>query len=283
MKITQFLAAAVLCAFASTTAAQPKLHLQVYTSSGQGFSVNSTLISGERDAILIDPQFLLSEAHRLAALILESGKRLTTVYVTHAHPDHYFGLAVMRQAFPEARFVALPEVVAGIERGWEARYHFWKATYGDNLPPPPPILPEPLTGSSLTLEGETLEIVGGVQGDGPGNSYVWIPSLDAVVAGDIVFSGAHFVVPKDHAEWVQAIDRIAAYEPRIVVPGHQTEGAPNDASTLEFMRKYMRDFDAAVASSKTPEEVQSRMRRRYPDLGLEALLAAGARAAFPQQ
>jgi glyoxylase-like metal-dependent hydrolase (beta-lactamase superfamily II) len=261
--------------------AQSHLQLRVFTSSPDGYSVNSTLVYGDKDAILIDSQFLLSEAHRLAAMILESKKNLTTVYVTHPHPDHYFGLAVIRQAFPNARLVALPATVAGIKAGWGPRYKFWSATYGANLPPDP-VIPEELQGNTLTLEGQTLEIVGGLTGDSPrNNSYVWIPSMKAVVAGDIVFSGAHFVVPKMHDEWIQTLDQIAALHPTIVVAGHQITGAPTDASTIEFMKQYMAYFDQSVASSKSADELREKMKSRYPNLGLETLLNSGSRAAFP--
>ena len=98
---------------AATPAAQSKFTLKVHTGRGQvGYDVNSTMIVGERDMLLIDPQFSLSEAHKLAAEILETKKRLATIYSTHAHPDHLFGLAVLKQAFPEAKIVALPATVA---------------------------------------------------------------------------------------------------------------------------------------------------------------------------
>ncbi|MBF8268540.1 MAG: metallo-beta-lactamase superfamily protein [Gammaproteobacteria bacterium] len=283
MKLFARLTGLMLLIASSATTAQSKLKLEIYTSAATGFSVNSVVIYGETEAILIDPQFLLSEAHRLAAQILESGKKLTTVYVSHAHPDHYFGIAVIRQAFPEARFVALPAVVEGVKQGWQARYDFWKNSYGHNLPATGPVLPEPLAGTSLTLEGETLEITGGVEGDGPDNTYIWIPSIKAVIAGDILFSNAHFVVPKDHMKWDQTIADIKSLQPEIVVPGHQTPGAPNDASVLEFMQNYLRDYDAAVASSKSAEEVQTRIKSKYPGMGLELLLNIGSQTAFPAQ
>lgn len=110
-----------------------------------GYDVNSTMISGARDMIVIDPQFSLSEAHRLAAEILESKKNLTTIYVTHPHPDHFFGLAVLKQAFPNARAVALPATANAIKTAWPARRKFWVSTYGDNIPGPDPVAPEELT------------------------------------------------------------------------------------------------------------------------------------------
>jgi len=188
-------------AIVATPSAQSKLTLKVHTGKGQtGYDVNSTMVMGEKDMIVIDPQFSLSEAHKLAAEILESKKTLTTIYSTHAHPDHMFGVVVLKQAFPDAKYVALPAVVAAAKTGWPARQKFWFPTYGNNIPGPEPVLPEELTTPQLTLEGETFPITGGVQGaDGPGNSFVWIPSLKAVVTGDVVFDHVYMPVPLDMA------------------------------------------------------------------------------------
>jgi glyoxylase-like metal-dependent hydrolase (beta-lactamase superfamily II) len=286
-KIALLLAGLIVLAAGATADPPSKLHLTVFTSPPEGISVNSTLIYGDKDAILIDAQFRLSDAHRLVAMILETKKNLTTVYVTHPHPDHYFGLVVIRQAFPDAKFVALPKVVEGIKASWQNRVNAWKPQYGDNIPSHP-IIPDALDGKTMTLEGETLEVFGPLQGDTPGdNSFVWIPSLKAVVAGDTVFSGVHFgfgrALAAQTADWIATLDQIAALKPEIVVPGHQVAGAPNDASTLEFMKKYMQDYDAALASSKSADEFQSKMKSLYPNLGMESLLSLGAHSAFPSK
>src|SRR5260370_42155720 len=184
------------------------------------------MMSGAKDMVVIGPQFSLSEAHKLAAEILESKKNLTTIYVTHPHPDHLFGLAVLQQAFPSAKIVALPATVNGAKTGWPARQKFWFPTYGNNIPGPDPVLPEELTAPVLTLEGEQFQITGGVQGDGPGNSFVYIPSLKAVVAGDTVFDRVYFGVPEDKArdEWMKTPDQIWALKPANVIPAPQAAG-----------------------------------------------------------
>src|SRR5262244_2770758 len=107
------LAALTIFAGVVSAPAQSRFQLKVHTGKGvNGYDVNSTMISGEKDMLVIDPQFSLSEAHRLAAEILESKKNLALIYTTHAHPDHLFGLAVLKQAFPNAKIVALPATVA---------------------------------------------------------------------------------------------------------------------------------------------------------------------------
>ena len=268
-------------AAASAASAQSKLHLRVFTSGPNGFSVNSTLIYGDKDAILVDTQFVMSEAYRVAAMILESKKNLTTVYITHGHPDHYFGIAALKQAFPNAKFVALPATVAAIRNGWEGRIKNWTPEFGFNLPTTGPILPDELQGSTLTLEGETLQVVGGVMGDGPNNSYVWIPSLRAVIAGDIVFSGSHFTPPKMPQDWLKTLDQISDLKPVTVIPGHQSVNARHDVYTIDLMRKYIHDYNDALETSKTAAEFRSKITGKYPNYALERLIVSAADAAFP--
>jgi glyoxylase-like metal-dependent hydrolase (beta-lactamase superfamily II) len=271
-------------ALAAVLSAQTKLTLKVHSGAGvNGYDVNSTMISGDKDMLVIDPQFSLSEAHRLAAEILESKKNLATIYVTHPHPDHLFGLAVLHQAFPNAKIVALPATVNGAKTGWPARQKFWFPTYGNNIPGPDPVLPEELSSPMLTLEGEQFPITGGVQGDGPGNSFVYIPSLKAVIAGDTVFDRVYFGVPKDKAreDWMKTLDQIAALKPVIIVPGHQGPGAKNDVSAIAFMKKYIADWDANVAKSKTREEMRANVLKQYPGLGMEFTLNDRIAAFFP--
>lgn len=286
MKITAFAAVAALAAIgcgapAEDAATGPGLTLEVYTSNDYGYATTSTIVSGATDAMLIDPQFLASDARKVAEMIKASGKTLTTIYTTHAHPDHFLGVAVIKAEFPDARYVALPEVAARIETAWPARRNFWYPTYGDELPSEVPVLPEPLATPTLTLEGETMEITGEVMGDGPGNSFVWIPSLRAVVAGDIVFDHWYLGVPADPAPWFATLDQIDALQPAILVPGHKRASEPNSPAATEWMRRYITDFNMMKAESASPAELKAKVLARYPDLAMPGRLDQAVAAAFP--
>jgi glyoxylase-like metal-dependent hydrolase (beta-lactamase superfamily II) len=271
-------------ALATAASAQSKLQLKVHTGRGMnGYDVNSTMISGKKDMLVIDAQFGLSEARSLATEIRASKKNLTTIYVTHPHPDHYFGLAVLKQEFPSAKIVALPATINSIKTGWPARQKFWFPTYGNNIPGPDPVLPEELGTPMLTLEGEQFPITAGVQGDGPGNSFVYIPSLKAVVAGDTVFDRVYFGVPKDKAreDWMKTLDQISALKPAILIPGHEGPGAKHDVSAIAFMKKYIADWDSNVAASKDAAEMRAKVLKQYPGLGMEFTLNDRVAAFFP--
>jgi glyoxylase-like metal-dependent hydrolase (beta-lactamase superfamily II) len=271
-------------AFASPARAESKLAVEVVTASPQGFLVTSALVTGEKDAVLIDGQLTLADAHRLVGAILDAKKNLTTVYVTHFHPDHYFGLTVVKQAFPKVKIVAQPATIAEIKKTWQAKVKQWGPMFGDNLTQKP-LVPAPLVGSSITLEGQALEVHGPVQGDAPTSSYVWIPSIKAVITGDIVYQGVFpwtaETTPDTRKAWQKTLDELAALNPAIVVAGHKDPKLKDDASGIAATRAYLTDFDAAVASSKSAEELEGKMKAKYPKLQLDIVLHIGAGAQFP--
>jgi glyoxylase-like metal-dependent hydrolase (beta-lactamase superfamily II) len=261
----------------------PPLKVEVITGSEPGFLVNSTLVSGQKDAILIDAQFTLADGKRVADAIKATGKTLTTVYVTHSHPDHYFGFAPVKEAFPSAKLVALPATVTEIQQTWASKVKQWKPLYKDAITATP-VVPAPLAGTSLELEGEKLDVVGAVQGDEGQNSYVWIPSLKAVVVGDIAYDQVYpWTAETSVAErklWIGALDRLSAMNPVMVVPGHQKPEQKQDPGSLKFTKDYLLAFDEALATSKKPADLQEKIKTRYPSAALEVILKIGAEAAF---
>jgi len=172
------------------TASAAALHLEVYNPADKGvFPVSSEIITGEHDAVLIDAQFQRSDAEALVEKIRSSGKTLTTIYISHSDPDYYFGLDVIQAAFPKARIVATPATVAAIEASMDGKLAYWGPILKDNAPQHL-LLPTPLRGDHLTLEGHRIEIKG-LQGPDPLRTYLWIPSLKTVAGGVVVASGVH--------------------------------------------------------------------------------------------
>jgi glyoxylase-like metal-dependent hydrolase (beta-lactamase superfamily II) len=286
MKLLSSLALAGLAvaSLASSARAESKLSVQVVTGSPQGFLVSSALVTGEKDAVVIDGQLTLADGHRLVAAILDSKKTLTTVYVTHWHPDHYFGLVVLKAAFPKAKIVAQPATVADIKKSWAAKVKQWSPMFGDNLTAKP-VIPSVLTGNTITLEGQTLEIHGPVQGDAESGSYVWIPSIKALVTGDNTYQGTFVWTAETNADsrkgWLKTLDEMQALKPEIVVAGHKDPKLKDDASAIEATRAYLKDFDVVAAGSKSAEELETKMKAKYPKLVMDIVLHIGAGAQFP--
>ena len=248
-------------------AAQP-LKLTVYNPGAKGiFPVTSTIISGEREAVLIDAQFQRNDAQALVEQLRASGKTLTTVYISHSDPDYYFGLDVIQAAFPSATIVATAQTVEHIKSSMDGKLAYWAPILKDNAPKKL-VLPEVVKGDKLVLEGKTIEI----RGPNPERTYVWIPSLKTVTGGIVVSSGIHVWVADTQTvasrkDWQTTLNSIAALKPTAVVPGHYLGKVPKGLGAVTFTGRYLQAFDIEVAKAKDSVELVAAMKRRYPNAG----------------
>lgn len=270
---TTLVAASIAIAFGTAHAQQP-LTVKVYNADGNSFNVNSTLVYGQKDAMVIDAGFTRADALRIAANVLDSGKQLTTIYVSQADPDYYFGVETLKEIFPQADVVTTTAVLEKLAPKVAGKIAFWGPKMGANAPRTP-VLPRALAGNTLTLEGQAIEIRG-TQGVLAHRPYTWIPSVKAIV-GDIgVFGNMHVWTADtqsaaERAAWVAQLDEMAALKPSLVVPGHMQAGTPMDASALTFTKDYLQTFEKNLAASKNSAELVQSMKQSYPALTAGAM------------
>jgi glyoxylase-like metal-dependent hydrolase (beta-lactamase superfamily II) len=268
---------------ASAMASAAPLSLEVFNPGEAAiFPVASVLVKGDKDAVLIDAQFSRGEALKLVERIRASGKRLTTVYVSHGDPDFYFGLDVIKAAFPAARIVATPGTVAAMQKKAAAKVAYWGPILKDNAPQGI-VMPDVLAGDEIVLEGEKLKIEG-LQGATPDRTFVWIPSIKAVVGGVVLFSGLHVWTAdtqtvESRKQWLATLDRIAALKPVTVVPGHFQPGVPFTPDAIGFTADYLRRFEAETPKAADSAALVAAMKSAYPKAGLESALQISAKVA----
>lgn len=259
----------VLCFTSVLMAQEQPLTLKVITSSEPSLYTNFTLVMGEKDAVLIDAPFTRSDAHRVVAEILDSGRDLKYIYVTHDHPDHFFNVEVIVEAFPDVEVISAPAVVEDIWRSIPYKIKRWSPMLGKNAPRHP-IAPREYGNSYFELEGRRLEILGPMQGDHHHATAIYIPSLQTVVTGDIVFNGIHVwlgeCTPEQYDAWLKSLDTLMALNPRVVVAGHKLPNLPDDPAALQYTRDYIVEFARAAKKSKTSAELIAAMEKRFPDV-----------------
>lgn len=281
--LRRFLISAVMLGFASNVVAAPPLTLDVYNpGAAASFPVSSVLVSGEKDAILIDAQFAKAQANQLVEKIRRSGKHLTTIYISHGDPDYYFGLETLTQAFPDAKVVASGPTVAHINETKDAKLAFWGPQMGADVPSQI-IVPDVMKGNTLNLEGHELDVMG-LSGRQPQRSYVWIPSLKAVVGGVVVADNLHVWMadtqtPQSHRQWLATLKRIESLQPDIVVPGHYLGENDRSLSSVHFTRDYIKAFDEETPKARNSAELIAAMKKRYPNLGEVSSLELSAKVA----
>lgn len=281
---TTLAAGAAMVVSTPLASAKSSLSWEYFPTNESGFFRAPVLVKGSTEAVLIDGGFTLSDGRAVADAIKATGPRLTTVYVSVNDPDYYFSLAPVKAAFPDARVIAAPDTVAAIEGNVAGKIEAWGPQLGDNGPQSidDVVMPEPSEVTSLTVDGETVEIV--TIEDMHDRRYHWVPSLEAVFGGVLVYGGLHPWIadvpnPADRAAWIRALDGIAARNPKIVVPGHMKPEWPTDLSGVSFTRDYLVAYEEEFAKAKDSSELIAAMKKRYPDAGLDVALEIGAKVA----
>lgn len=257
-----------------------KFKLEIYNASENSFGVASVIVSGKTDAVLIDAQFTLADAEKVAQEIKSSGKKLTTIYVSYGDPDFYFGLEVFKKYFPEVTVYASSATVEHIKATAQKKLEIWGERLGKNITSNA-VLPQVLKGNSIDLEGQSLEIVG--LEEFPTKTFVWIPSIKAVVGGINVFGTTFNLWMADaqtaeaRKQWVNVLDKIELLQPTIVIPAHANSESAFDLTAVKHTKSYIQFYEEALKTNKTSEALIGAIKAKYPTLTFETALQLGAK------
>ena len=229
----------------------------------------STLIYGKRDAVLVDAFMTVKQASALADWVASKHKNLTTVYITHGHGDHWFGVGTILERFPYARVVATPNTIKVMQGNASPQgLAAWGAGFPGQIPEKL-VMAEELKGNVIDLEGRELIAVELGHTDTDHTTCLHVPSIGLVVAGDAVYNDVHlYLVESDAAkrqEWLAALDTIEALHPRAVVASHKRPENDDRPETVEETRQYIRDFDRLVATTSSGPQLYEQMLKLYPD------------------
>ena len=262
------------------------LKFRVFLHSYLGFNSNSTLLYGERDAVLIDASQVLSDSYRMISEIIPMRKNLTHIYVSHFHPDHHFGLAGLQFAFPDTKIVALPSVVKDIVFTSSDKVDMWAIDrFGPGDIPRKTTIPMPLSEPRLELEGEEILLSDDWEGDSINNSVVWIPSIKVACATDIAFHDCHLWPIESNVarrvKWRDSIRKLRDFDARIVIPGHcddekirimeevQEDASRSYTDCIDWSLKYLDSYEDVYNTAKTGVELVEGMTGLYP--GVKAM------------
>lgn len=244
------------------------------------FGVSSVIISGIKDAILIDALFLLEDAEKVAIHIKESGKNLKAIYVSHGDPDFYFGLQVFKKYFPNVVVYATSATVEYIKETSQKKLEVWGERLGDALPNNI-VLPQVLKGNTLELEGKELQIIG--LGSHPKRTFIWIPSVKAIVGGINVFGTTFNLWMADASnadakeQWLEVLDSMLELHPSIVIPSHANQDSSFDIKAIEHTKEYLLFYINAMETTSNSTELIEAIKAQYPALTFEAALQLGAK------
>ncbi|MFD0744292.1 MBL fold metallo-hydrolase [Phytohabitans flavus] len=226
--------------------------------------ITSTLILGDREAVLVDAPHTVQRAAEVADWVEASGRDLVAMYATHGHGDHYFGFTEVARRFPRSRLLGTAGTVSlALE---QASSPLWRTLFPGQIPDD--IRPlEVVDGPVFDLEGHEIRFAEAGHSDIRDTTFVHVPELALVVGGDIVYNEVHVhASDSDQAqrrEWTAALDRIAALNPVAVIAGHKKPGNDDGPHVAEETKAYLRDTDEACTVARSPEEFVDLMLQRH--------------------
>jgi glyoxylase-like metal-dependent hydrolase (beta-lactamase superfamily II) len=245
--------------------------------------ISATLIAGQQDAVLVDALMTVGQARDLADWVADHGKRLTAVYVTHGHGDHWFGLGTILDRFPDARAFAVPAVIEQMRRGSTPEFlaSFWRSRFPGQIPNDL-VLADPLSDRTIELEGHDLVAVRLGHTDTDETTCLHVPAIGLVVAGDAAYNDVHLYLaesdPQGRRDWIAALDTMESLHPRAVIAGHKRPDREDDPRIIEETRQYIRDFERVAETTSTARELYDQMLALHPGRINPGALWGAARA-----
>jgi len=274
-----------LCLVSSLPAfagAEHGLSIKVFTSLDDQFCVNSVIIEGAHQVMLVDAQLTKTGAERVLQEIKETKKPLSIIYITHEHADHFLGLEVFKEAYPNVRIIANSSVVDRINKVYQAKIDKWKTILGPGATSHVVAI-EQFDGTFITFGSSQIEILKDIQGDTDENTMLWIPGQRILIAGDVLFNNMHLYTAETNSkarkEWFNSLQKIRELNPSVVVPGHSKVGAPLDANTaVDFTENYLLAFEEELKKANDPDSFIISMKERFPSADFLLALERGAKA-----
>ncbi|MEJ1975619.1 MAG: MBL fold metallo-hydrolase [Acetobacteraceae bacterium] len=245
---------------------------------------SATLIYGQRDAVLVDTFLTAAQSQTLLDWVSASGKTLTTIYVTHGHGDHFFGLASLLERFPNARAVATPEIVKAMHEQLSSAWldNFWRKLFPGELPDRL-VVADPLDRAELDLEGHKLVVLDAGHTDTAHSTCLYVPSAGLIVGGDAVYNGIHPYLGETNTEsrlaWIATLDRLEALKPTAVIAGHKVPENKDDPVIIAETRQYLLDFNRLNATTATARQLYDAMLALHPARANPGSLWGAANAA----
>ncbi|PEW73455.1 MBL fold metallo-hydrolase [Bacillus thuringiensis] len=243
-----------------------------------------TLIYGEQDAVLVDTFLTIEQNQNLIDWIAESGKNLTTIYITHGHGDHFFGIKMILDRFPQAKAIATPDAVKAMREQIAPEYveSFWNKLFPGQVPTSL-ITAEEIEEDEFYLEGNKLVVVNTGYTDTSNTTALHVPSINLVVGGDAVYNDIHLYMAETNKqtrlEWITVLDKLEALNPLTVVAGHKKPENDDNPKIITETRNYIQDFNKLEEITASSQELYAKMLELYPNRANPGSLWGSVKAA----
>lgn len=235
-----------------------RLHTFI-SSFADGNIANAThIVEGPNSLVLVDGQFLAPYARQFRSYADGLGKPIERLYLSHRHPDHWFGLGA---AFTDIEVHALPETIAFLEEhGEDSRSDHWRM---GEFAPATAVVPQRVASpGEESIDGVTYVLDKVTDTEIDTLLTIRLPELGVHIAQDLVYSGTHLYLTQDMGHWIEVLEEMLVSDFDLFLPGH---GLPADKNEVAGNVEYLAAARQAVANGLTGEAFKTFLLDRYPD------------------
>jgi glyoxylase-like metal-dependent hydrolase (beta-lactamase superfamily II) len=235
--------------------------------SPEMFLSNATyIIEGPNELVIVDGQFVVPFAMGFRGYANSLGKPINRVYLSHEHPDHFFGVSA---AFGDVPVYALPETIEFLKANGEQIRKDRQAIFGPFVPESVVIPNHVATPGKEVIDGITFEVVAVKDAEVPTQLAIKLPDLGVYITQDLLYSGNHLYIHKGIDGWVSALEGLKASEYEVFLPGH---GEPADKKEVQANIDYLKGATKIASESADAEAYKTALLAAYPDRKAPAII-----------
>jgi metal-dependent hydrolase (beta-lactamase superfamily II) len=237
-----------------------------YLSPADGLQVNTQMIEGPNAVLIFDGQLLLTYADEVASYVQTLGKPVDRIILSHAHTDHWGGLQILTERFPDARVFALDGIADEVRVRGPARLDGLRRTYGDKAATKVTVPTETITEGLQRIDGVTYDFKRFVDAESDLQLAALLPEQKVLMAFDLVFSpNQHAFTGANHFDhWMIVLESLKALQGYDTITiGHDT---PVGRSAIDSTMTYVKRAKEIRAASADAKSYSEKLKAAFPDL-----------------
>jgi glyoxylase-like metal-dependent hydrolase (beta-lactamase superfamily II) len=236
-----------------------RIHTFISSFAYDNIANATHIIESKNTLVLVDGQFLAPYARKFRDYADSLGKPIERLYLSHRHPDHWFGLGT---AFSDIAIYALPEVISFVEEHGEDSRKDHLEKLGD-LAPDKIVVPQNVAGPGVETIDEVKYVFSRVT-DTEIDFLLTIrlPEIGVYITQDLIYSGTHLYLTKDMEHWIRVLEEMLVSDYELFIPGH---GLPADKNEVARNIEYLSAAGQAIGNGLTNDAFKTFMLQRYPE------------------
>lgn len=251
------------------------MQIHCCTSPDDGERVNAQIIETANKLVIIDAMLMRPYASELLEYAKSLGKPVDRVFVTHSHPDHWFGI----EYFQDVDVYAFPETIEEIKMFAKIAIDFHRGNHGDLVTDTLFLPNKPITESEVTIDGVLFRLFKIVAAEDVFMLALDLPEEKTFIAQDLLYNKVHLFVGQRSMDgtlcfdgWIAALKLFGKADYDVVIPGH---GVPAGVSLFQENIANLEKVKSILASS-TGENFVQNVVEAFPDYGLRSMVEMSA-------